>query len=78
MLLQIMPNLSSVPVILKRMTKNGNLGSTKATNGFWRTLCYTELEMGQCTPRGAIICLRTLYTYFLCGNLHASVPFCVS
>jgi len=50
----------------------------KATNGFWRVWRYTELEMGRCTPTRAIICLRTLYIYLLCGNLHASVPFYVS
>jgi hypothetical protein len=59
-----MPNSSSVPVILKRVAKDGNLGSTKATAGFSRTWCYTVLEMGRYIPTGAIICHRTLYRYF--------------
>jgi len=54
------------------------LGCTKATADFSKTWRYTVLEMGRYIPTDAIICLRTLYIYFLLQNLHACVPFYVS
>jgi len=58
-----MYNFSSVPVILKRIAKNGNLGFTKATAVFSRTWCYTVLEMGRHVTTGDISFFFELYTY---------------
>ena len=46
MLPQIMPNCSSVPVILKRMTKNGNLGSTKSDCWFLEDIVLYRARNG--------------------------------
>jgi hypothetical protein len=42
---------------------------------FSRAWCYTVLEMGWYVTEVATTFLRTLYMYFLCRILHASIPF---